>query len=184
MFGLRDGQYPMMTASGLIIYPLSPSPEEIDIDDIAHALGNTCRYTGHCSAFYSVAEHSVRVANLIYKTFDDRYGAWDGLMHDAAEAYIGDVARPVKYSKGVGTAYKKVEDRLMRVIADKFEFSYPKPDYVEWADKVLLRTEQRDLMPASDVWVMEGEVLPKKIVPWSPKRAKEQFLDRYMDYAP
>jgi hypothetical protein len=111
--------------------------------------------------------------------------ALEGLMHDASEAYLGDVARPIKKASYVGKLYEKAEDRLMAIIAEKFGTTWPMADVVAWADNVLLRTEQRDLMPyPNDLYTLEQyEMLPDIINPWTPEEAEIEFLDRYHELA-
>ena len=118
---------------------LDPQPESICVEDIAHALSNQCRYTGHTKRFYSVAEHSCYVCEL-------SKDARSGLMHDASEAYLSDLSRPVKHLTPVGPPYLEIEDRIMRVIADKFKFRWPAPEDVKKADNVLLLLEKQHLM--------------------------------------
>src|SRR5271165_7548492 len=86
----RKGDW-IQTYTGRVMYPLDPRPEEINIIDIAHALSNLCRFTGHVRTFYSVAEHSVRVSQHC----DPKDALW-GLLHDASEAYLADMSRPMK----------------------------------------------------------------------------------------
>ena len=84
----------MVTYTGKEFYPLDPNPADIDIKDIAHALSNCCRFAGHIKSFYSVAQHSVIVSELC-----EPENALAGLLHDASEAYLSDIARPVKYTE-------------------------------------------------------------------------------------
>src|SRR6266496_1501995 len=87
----------IMTYSGELITPLNPDPDDIQIEDIAHALSNQCRFSGHCKQFYSVAEHSCRVSDLC--SYEHQLG---GLLHDGTEAYLSDIARPIKQQPGFG----------------------------------------------------------------------------------
>src|SRR5579859_7012785 len=128
------------TFSGKKFHLLEPQPDEICIEDIAHALSNQCRYTGHTRRFYSVAEHSVHVSLLAV------HYQLDGLLHDASEAYICDLARPVKMLTPVGKPYYEIEDRIMRVIAEKFGFTWPPPKEVKEADNIMLLSEKDQLM--------------------------------------
>ena len=131
------------TYSGKKFHLLDPQPEEIDIYDIAHALSNQCRYTGHTRVFYSVAEHSYYVSRLV----PSRY-ALEGLLHDASEAYLSDLSRPVKYLTPIGKPYLEVEERIMSTIAAKFGFDLPLPREVKDADNAMLLAEKRELMTA------------------------------------
>lgn len=166
-----DGQ--IVTYTGRIIRPLDPDPDKLNIVDIAHALSNNCRFTGHVRTFYSVAEHSVRVAKIL----PARHKLW-GLMHDASEAYLSDIARPIKMTPTFGAVYKEVEANLMEAIIQAFMLNPIMPKQVKVADNVLLAAEQRDLMPR---WRRhEGEFeYPETIVPWSPYTAKARFLNLY-----
>jgi 5'-deoxynucleotidase YfbR-like HD superfamily hydrolase len=128
----------IVTYSGTWIKPLEPDPELITIEDIAHSLSNACRFTGHVRDFYSVGQHSILCSWIV--PVEDRLCA---LLHDASEAYLSDFASPIKQQPGFGELYKEVEGRLMEAIAVRFGIEWPMPDTVEWADKVLLRSEQR-----------------------------------------
>lgn len=181
----------ILTYTGRVIYPLDPRPEEIDIYDIAHALANICRYTGHVERYYSVAEHSVRVSEWAEETVARAHSnetaqmALEGLMHDASEAYLGDVARPIKQSSYVGKLYSKAEDRLMEIIAEKYGTSWPIPALIAEGDHVLLRTEQRDLMPyPNPLYTLdeyENIMLENPIDPWTSEEAEIEFLDRFKE---
>lgn len=101
---MKSGQW-IMTASGKRFDYETPKMESIDIEDIATALSNTCRYSGHCGSFYSVAEHSVLVSFLVDQ---EMIGApFAGLMHDAAEAYCCDVPLPLKESMRLDSLPRK-----------------------------------------------------------------------------
>lgn len=171
----------ILTYSGIAIDPLDATVDQIAIEDIAHATANICRYTGHVREFYSVAEHSVRVAELLEERGFDTESQFNGLMHDASEAYLGDVARPIKDTSDVGTLYKGAEDILMTLIAKKYGLTWPLSEEIGWADYVLLRTEQRDLMPyPNDLYSLEEyEVLEDEIKPWEPKLAEVEFLSKF-----
>ncbi len=97
-----DGFLP--TCTGRSVHILNPRPEEIDIEDVAHALSHACRFAGHVPAFYSVAQHSILVSELL----DARTALW-GLLHDASEAYLHDLTRPLKRALA---ATPETSDRL------------------------------------------------------------------------
>lgn len=169
----------IQTYTGKQFYPLSPRPEDIDIVDIAHALSHQGRFSGHTREFYSVADHSVRVSEVC----DPKDALW-GLLHDAPEAYLVDLPRPLKEIPKFGDLYKRYESGLMRAICRKFNLPYVMPFSVEEADTMLLVTEARDLMfPLHPDWIFRAEngfpVLEQEIIPRSPKDAKWAFLDRF-----
>ncbi len=176
----RVGEY-MQTRTGTWFYPLDPSLEEIHIEDIAHALANVCRFGGHTSKFYSVAQHSVLVSHWCPPEF----ALW-GLLHDAAEAYIGDMTSPLKYGSELGRLFGEAELRLLHTIVLRFKLgNWPMPPEVKQADDWILCAEGRDFMGTPD-WVLpiRAAVRPPldpvpTIEPWSPKQARYEFLLRF-----
>jgi hypothetical protein len=175
-----SGESPtIQVASGLLFPLLRPDPAAIYIRDIAAALAKLCRFTGHCREFYSVAQHSVLVSLAV----PSEYARW-GLLHDATEAYIGDIAKPLKVafdalSPGV---LKGIEERLMEAVAIRFGLIMPVPEPVHAADRALLATEKRDLMPSGGrSWPWLPPPLPDPIVPLRPREAESAFLVRYRE---
>lgn len=177
------------TFTGRQFWPLGPRVEEIFIEDIAHALSLVCRYTGHCREFYSVAEHSVRVSFQVQKLYlkldlspgrfeRARVVALCGLLHDASEAYIADVSRPVKHSATFGPIYKAIEANLEAQINRRFRLPAMLP-LVKEVDNRMLATEMRDLMSVRPEWAYEAACLDHKIKPWTPAQAEEVFLYRF-----
>ena len=165
----RRGDF-IYTFSGVKFYPLDPRPEEIVAEDIAHALANICRFTGHCSRFYSVAQHSVLCSDLV----PHEYKLWAPL-HDASEAYLCDVPRPLKKLEGFAEFYKAAEGDLMYAVAERFQLQWPIPQIIHNADVQMLVTEQRDLMPQSgDPWWPDVEPA-REIEPWTPDYARVIF---------
>jgi hypothetical protein len=151
----------------------------VDIYDIAHSLANQCRYNGHCARYYSVAQHSVLAADLLKP--DGARPAMLGLLHDAAEAYIGDVTRPVK---ALLPDVRRIEQAVQRRILSAMEIDDPteaESDRVQWADEVLLATEAMRLMPsAGRDWALSHEPRPELLVDcWSPPVAQRRFLGTY-----
>lgn len=174
----------IQTNSGGKFRIAEPAPEDIDIRDIAHALANQCRFAGHVRKFYSVAEHSVRVARLLAGQGCDVAIQYEGLMHDASEAYLCDIARPIKRMPEF-QFYRDAEDRLMAIIAGKFGFTHPMSPEVARADGMLVGTEARDLMaPVVEDWHLAYELLPGRIRPWSPATAKVRFLEAFHKLSP
>src|ERR1051325_4550411 len=117
----------MQTFSGRRFYPLSPRSDELDPADIAHALSLLCRFAGHVERFYSVAEHCVHLSYAVPP--EDALAA---LLHDATEAYVVDVPRPLKRSL---PEYQEIEFGVWAVIVERFGLlSVTLPDSVKWAD--------------------------------------------------
>jgi hypothetical protein len=135
------------TYCGLRFDTLDPQPEMIDIRDIAHALSQLCRFTGHTKFPYSVGQHSIHCSYLT--PVEDALWA---LMHDASEAYIGDMNRPLKHFSEAGKHYQKVEERIMTAICNKFGLSVVEPKSVTVADNQMVYAEKRDLMSGKVVW--------------------------------
>ncbi len=142
----RKGDW-IQTFSGQRFYPLDPRPNEIELVDIVVALSNQCRFSGHLRRHYSVLEHSVRVAHILGQphlpTSNDY--AW-ALLHDAAEAYLQDLPRPLKQLDEFAH-YRAAEARLMAAIADRFGLIGSLPPMVDFADKAMLWWEYSALMP-------------------------------------
>src|SRR5919112_3830713 len=110
----------LQTVSGRWVNPLDPDPEQFDIEDIARALGNLCRFGGHCRAFYSVAQHSVIVSELVQQRGGDVEDVFAALMHDASEAYLGDMPHPIKHRSPLGTAFREAEAVLEAALRERF----------------------------------------------------------------
>lgn len=162
------------TFTGKQFWPTDPDPADVCIEDIAHALSMQCRFTGHAREFYSVAEHSVRVSRIVAP----ENALW-GLMHDAAEAYLVDLARPIKIQPELA-GYRELEKKLMAVICDRFRLPHQQPADVTAADLVMLATEKRDVMgPAPAEWMPLPEPLPEVISTWSPRIAEIVFTERF-----
>lgn len=168
------------TASGTRFRPLAPVVDDIHIEDIAHALSHQCRFSGHVAAHYSVAEHSVRVAELLQRRGESRYVQLWGLLHDASEAYLVDIPSPLKCTP-VFEAYREAEARLMVAVCVRFRMQLEEPAAVKTADADLVATEARDLMPfVAPHWVgLTGTPLLQTIKPWHSSSAKREFLAIY-----
>jgi len=143
----------ILTHTGRYVSIAGPHPDDIDIEDIAHALANICRFSGHTKQFYSVAEHSVLVALMA-----PREHGLAALMHDASEAYIGDVVQPLKSSDAMRD-YIVAECRMERAIEQRFGFSLFDPEKsaarraaIKRCDLIMLGIEQRHVMNNTDHW--------------------------------
>jgi 5'-deoxynucleotidase YfbR-like HD superfamily hydrolase len=155
-----------------------------DIEEIAHALSNTCRWGGHCNTFYSVAEHSVLVSLIV-----SHQGLGDpltGLLHDATEAFLSDVPAPFKQ---LLPDWKGIDAELEKKLYKHFHLDYPKSPGIKTADWIAAFIEARDLMPSKGLYYQDPEGvrdLAHKlrdsyfwVEPQSPEKAKKEFLYWY-----
>lgn len=128
----------MQTYIGTKFYPANPTPDTIFLEDIAHALSNICRYSGHSKYFYSVAEH----CNVMAKLFPSYAGL--ALFHDCAEAYMGDIPRPVK---ALLPEYRLMENKILRVVFDMagLVLNRESLEIIEYMDNVMLSHERRSI---------------------------------------
>lgn len=159
-----------VAVSGRQFWPLDPRPEDFHIEDIAHALAHLCRYGGHSRSFYSVAEHSVLVSTVV-----PREHALAALMHDATEAYVVDVPRPLK--RGLGAAYADIEARVWAALAERFGLPLELPECVKHADDAVLMAEKEVLLPAGGPqWSVNAAPADVQIWCEPPLRARDLFL--------
>jgi hypothetical protein len=166
------------TFSGRQMEPLNPKIEDIAVEDIAHALSMQCRFTGHTRLFYSVAEHCVRVSILAAQFGRPEDALW-GLLHDASEAYLHDIASPIKHQPEFAL-YREAEKVLEELIFERYGLHGPRPQVIKKADLILLATEARDLMPMKNQPKYGPEVpLSGRIKPWSPRKANLEYLNRF-----
>lgn len=166
------------TYTGKKFYPVTPKPEDVCIEDIAHALSNVCRFGGHCRSHYSVGQHSVLVSHILAP--HGKQVQFYGLMHDATEAYVGDMVRPLKQSL---PDYQVVEERVWEAICEKFNIISILPPVVKWADNIALMTERRDIIhPCPDEWIIRPEdypPMPFRVVPFPPEKSEALFLEHF-----
>lgn len=174
----------IQTHSGRKFWPLDPRPGDVDVGDVAHALANVCRFAGHTKTFYSVGQHCCLAAGLARPEH-----ALYALLHDAAEAYLGDIPRPWKrflyadHSMG-RLSVKDLERRLLDAILDGLNVPRPSAEALEAVadiDLRLLAAEKRDLMTAGLQWLHEYEAPPgaepvDRVIPWTPEAAERTFL--------
>lgn len=169
----------MQTHSGRRFYPLDPRPEEIDSEDIAHALSLLCRYGGHVDRFYSVAEHCVLMSWAVAPD-----NALAALLHDATEAYVVDVPRPLKQQL---PDYQLIEGVVWIAIAKRFGLASPDlPGEVHEADNRILINERSTLFSRAEQWpALDGLMaLPVMVTGWSPAEAEENYLSRLEELLP
>lgn len=164
----------ILTHSGLYFNLLEPDPDLIEIEDIAHALSNLCRFTGHTNRFYSVAEHSVRAALHVPPEY-----ALEALLHDATEAYLGDVSTPLK---ALLHQYRLIEFWLDGCIRQRFGLPAKHSPQVKQADLAMLATERLHLMPVgTERWPVLDGIAPASPIqkPLSPTEACSLFLAHF-----
>lgn len=171
---VRKGQW-IQTRSGVAFYPLDVRPEDICIEDIAGALSKICRYGSQCLAFYSVAEHSIHVSRTVQPQF-----AKAALLHDAAEAYVGDMVRPIKLML---PEFRRMEKAVQAAINTRFGIPFIDTIYLRHFDDQMLHTEMREMMKdPPQPWVE----LPPALENWhfdyyDPDEAEEAFLLRWAE---
>jgi hypothetical protein len=143
------------------------------VEVIAHSLSNLCRFTGHCRSFYSVAEHSVHVSWIVPPEY-----ALAGLLHDAAEAFVGDVAKPLKCML---PDFAVIEDRVEQTLFAHLGLPFPIPAPIKTADRAMLRVEQEQAMMNHDGWhhTHGEEPAPVTLKFWTPAEANMQFMRRF-----
>src|SRR6266446_1823797 len=167
----------IITYTGKKFYHLNPQPEMVCIEDIAHSLAQTCRWTGHTRFHYSVAQHSIYCSHIVLPEM-----ALEALLHDGSEAYLGDMNRPLKHFTEAGPAYRKVEAVVEAVIFKKFGLAPDMSPEVKAADTKMLYTEKAQLMNVTEAtryesrkWGVEETVADIQIQEWTPKFAELMF---------
>lgn len=174
----RKGDW-MQLVSGKRFWPFDPRVGDFDINDIAHCLGNLCRYAGHTQFFYSVAEHCVLLSYAVPPEY-----ALAALLHDGSEAYCADIPKPIKRELA---DYQGVEDAIQQMLCDQFGIAYPFADAIHQADKAILANEAEYCLSECEVDWTEGWPLltyygtdrPLYIEGMLSIAATESYIDRY-----
>lgn len=165
------------TVSGRFYDLLLPQDYDYDIEEIAHALSNLCRYTGHVNRFYSVAEHSVLVSRIVPVDF-----ALCGLLHDASEAFLGDVSSPLKK---LLPDYKRIEENVEKSIARYFGIPFPFPKEIHEADKRMYWQERQEIADngiRDALWHQDLRATRKvEAKGMAPHMARRMFMTRYRE---
>ena len=174
-----NGEYFIRTYTGKYFDLEHPNHQDIDLRDIAYSLSHICRFTGHAGAF-TVAEHSINVSNM----FTDPRIRLAALLHDAAEAYVGDISTHLKRLLKAGP----IEDKILQEIEKAFGVEILNDCEIKQIDRAMLLVEARDLMGADindGFWAGLGEPLPhfridhRKVM--SHKMAEMRFIKTYTD---
>ena len=179
----RRGSW-IQTYTGRAFWPLDPRSEEVHEDDISHALAQICRFGGHTKFFYSVAEHCVLVSEWV-ESVAGPYDALWGLLHDAPEAYIGDMVRPIKR---LLPKYIEADENLLEVICYKWGLEPGMPEVVREADNRILLDERNKLFNGVPPrpWVQDEQgLVPLGVTVgcWTPARAKSEYMIRLNNLA-
>jgi len=171
---MMDSPY-VSTFLGNRFYLTRPRIDDVAIEDIAHGLAYQCRFNGQTREFYSVAQHSLMVMRLVPVRL--RRAA---LLHDAAEAYLGDMVKPLK---NLFPEFSRIEAQVMQIIGHRFDVDLGHLDpSIKHADLIALATEKRDLMPHStEAWgnLLDVAPLPEILRPLAPMAAKAAFLESF-----
>lgn len=171
-----DGGATIQTYTGGQIHLTEPRADEIHIADIAHSLSMQCRFTGHTAWHYSVAQHCILVSDIVAPQFQ-----LEALLHDATEAYLCDLSRPLKHFTELGEHYLKIEARLDRVIRHAFVLPLTMSPEVKKADNTLLYVEKSALLPTME-WTHdwgERDRFDIAIERWTPAEAEVNYLARF-----
>ena len=169
----------IQTYSGKQFYALDPQPDDVSIEDIAHALSRMCRYAGHCNRFYSVAEHCVLVSQNLPAEHQ-----LAGLLHDASEAYLVDIPRPFKKYL---INYYSMEEKIMDIIYTKFGIEGGFHDEVKAVDNAILIDERHQNLSlhntSDEEWCgipgIKGIGIQLKF--WTPDEAEAAFINRFKE---
>lgn len=183
----KDKAY-IVTYTGKQFWLLEPRLEDIDIKDIAHALAMQCRWTGHCRYHYSIAQHSYYCSVL-----GPENEGLERLLHDASEAYMGDMNRPLKHYTEAGPAYRRQEAVVQEAIYQRFGVGSIEPKSVHEADEAMLYAEKNQIISSefSDKLIegnnpfadAQGSSKAANLVieRWAPEHAEAVFLTRFKE---
>lgn len=177
------GDMYMGTFTGKKFYPNDFKPSDVCIEDVAHALSMECRYGGHTRTFYSVAEHCCLLCDHVMTSVGtSRLTLYEmarvALLHDAAEAYVSDMTRPLKK---VLPSFKMLENRVETVVFEALGVDDHMPDWLKRLDQRIIKDEQRQLFDHiyNEQYHDRDEALNVRIQSWLPEQAEREFLTRY-----
>lgn len=157
-----------------------PEESDVTIEDIASALSNVCRFSGHLPRFYSVAQHCVNASRLVPEDL-----TFTALMHDTAEAFTNDLPTPLKWALPV---FKELETKIEHAMSTKFGFHFPYPPEIKEADTIMLMLEKFYVKEDSSIWPKYEQHTKSTLRryrglvdldSWQPRRAKREFLERF-----
>ena len=157
-----------------------PEESDVTIEDIASALSNVCRFSGHLPRFYSVAQHLVNTSRIV-----PPHLAFDALMHDTAEAFTNDLPTPLKWALPI---FKELETKIESAMGDKFGFNFPYDPAVKEADTIMLMLEKYYVKGDDSIWPAYADWTKLRLRryrpmvdldSWQPRRAKREFMERF-----
>lgn len=171
----------VQTLTGRKFYVLDPEPEDIYIEDISGSLGKICRFNGHPRVPYYVGHHCTLGSYVIEEQTGDLLMALAFLLHDASEAYLGDMTRPLRGMPEL-EAYREADRKLNLIIEKRFKLPENIFDsqLIKEVDNRMLFTEKRDLLVALQ-WEYTVEPYAFKIKPWGWKHTQRKYLERYYE---
>jgi hypothetical protein len=174
------GSGAIQTVTGRWVDVTEPDLGQIDIADIAQALANQCRFGGHSRVFYSVAQHSTIVCDLLLAEGGTPAEGLTALLHDASEAYLVDLPHPIKHRTALGPPFRRAEAIVEQAIRDRFDL-VPAPAGLKPLDRRLLATERARFTSTDGDWPELAGFAPLdlEIEPWDPPVAAREFLARY-----
>lgn len=155
------------TANGYYVDIVNIDADMISLDDIATSLSKICRFNGHLPSHYSVAEHCVWVARWVREQGASPQEIMTGLLHDACEAYVGDMMRPLKRLPEMAEVFKPIEERAMSAIQKKLGGLYPHTELVHLADHQAYEWEAATIRTGKRSGL-------------SPEKAKDLFINEYI----
>ncbi len=173
------------TYTGKKFYLLNPRIEDISFDDISHSLSRICRFTGATKFFYPVSQHCYYASYYVEKGYE-----LEALLHDGTETWVTDLNNPLKT---LLLEYKKIEDNIAKVVAQKFNLPFPHNKQIKEIDTILYNIEVKQLMNGGDLeydkeLIREAycnnkfnNIRTLKITPWTPEIAEENFRNRYFE---
>jgi hypothetical protein len=175
----------MMMHSGRRVFPLHVELDDINIDDMAHNLGQICRYNGSVDDFYSVAEHSYHIADALRRDQAGPLCQLQGLLHDGPEYITGDMIRPLKNAlanevPAAAELLRNVDSDIESKIYQKFDLGIPNPRVHEYDDRIV-NDEKQFLFGTGKPWVHGGAPLGIKIQCWGPHEAARHFRFRFYE---
>lgn len=171
LFPIRPKTGCIQTFSGRIIDVLKPDANVFDPIDMAHSLGAQPRFLGHTKRFYSVAEHTVRMARHFRSSW--------ALMHDAIEYILYDLPKPIKM---LFPEYGELENAWLEQLATRYGLEWPMPEIVKQWDLQMLATEKEQLMARGYNWNLNVEPLDITLMGWLPTDAKAAWLLEFRKY--